>query len=155
MKFLEKDLEDIIYNSVIDKNMAQFISERGLGRIFNDDRKQVCKRQLKINGGGVADIVIFERNPYYKDHIHFSVIELKRGVINKQALYQCQGYVDAISAYLSSRSIKHTSFGYVIGASVNIELDNDEIGEIGYIEPYVYSYGLDGLYFNKVEQQYE
>lgn len=154
MNFLEKDLEDIIYSCVIDEDGARLISERGLGDIVNQQRRQVWKRQLEIDGCGIADIVVFQRNPYYQDHIHFTVIELKQGVVNKRAVYQCHKYIEGISEYLASRSIKHTSFGYVIGRSVNIDLDKNEVGEIGYIQPYVYSYALDGLCFYKVQQNY-
>lgn len=53
MKFLEKDLEDIIFNADNESLQSRGLEIRGFK-----------KRQLNIGNYGIADIVTFERSNY-------------------------------------------------------------------------------------------
>ncbi len=44
-----------------------------------------------------VDFALDHRNPYDQDHIHVCVIELKRGTISNQTIYQCNRYIHGIS----------------------------------------------------------
>jgi len=144
MKFLEKDLEDIICEGFINHTAKNQLLNRGL-TLF--DRHLFYKRQLRIDGVGIADLVIYHRNPYYQDHIHVCVIELKRGTISNQTIYQCNRYIHGITRYLDSRNINHTINGCVIGNKSIIDMREIEREELHMINSYTYDYKVDGISF--------
>lgn len=150
MKFLEKDLEDIIFDSFKCISTRESLIKRGLYFLQSDDRNIYCKRQLSIKGAGVADLVMFQRNPYERDHIHFHVIELKRGAVDNKSVYQCNRYVEGIYKYLESRGIKNTSGATVIGDRVSTNFRKSELNNIGYIDTMYYTYNFNGVLFHKV-----
>ena len=100
MEFLEKDLEEIIFEA--DRND---LIERGLnirGKLF---------RQLKIGNYGIADLVEVSR--FRKDGWHegsqieprlfITVYELKKDKIGISAFLQALGYLKGIRQYLRVR----------------------------------------------------
>jgi len=98
MKFLEKDLEQIIFESGRDS-----LDEKGLainGKLF---------RQLKIGNYGIADLVEFTRPSYDGPEREFfvpgviTVYELKKENISISALLQSLYYVKGIQNYLISK----------------------------------------------------
>jgi len=158
MNFLEKELEEIIYEASSDE-----LQKRGLylsGKLY---------RQLRIGNYGIADLVEFKRPCAHEGqptHIMkglVNVIELKKENIGISAFLQALGYIQGIKRYLQKRDVEG-NYNYsitLIGKSVdtnstfvylpNMLSINTENGI--YDEPefglylYEYKYGLDGINF--------
>ncbi len=165
MKFLEKDLEEIIFNA----NQMD-LNERGLD--FNSSTN-IKKRQLRIGEYGVADIVTYQK-PYFEtdyninDHCNkptISVIELKKDVININTFLQAVRYLKGIMRYLEKvkkRDIDNYHFKIIlIGSSITTSSDFIYLTEIINSSSdantegctfdlmcYVYNYDFDGISFN-------
>jgi hypothetical protein len=94
MEFLEKDLEQIIFEASEGE-----LNNKGLylaGRKF---------RQMRIGGYGIADLVYIERphfNPYSREMMKgtISVVELKQNKITISAFLQALRYVRGIQRFL-------------------------------------------------------
>lgn len=146
--FLEKDLETIIFETE-----NTLICDRGM---FIRGEK---KRQLRLGGYGVADIVTFRRvrnNPpdffNYKSHIEITVYELKQKTINSTTLMQAYRYCKGIQSY-----IKQTR-GFSFPIKFQVVLVGKELcnGDFCYVPDfipnltvYTYSYDFDGISFNQ------
>lgn len=154
MKFLEKDLEEIIWNA--DKEL---LSERGLTLSGN------LKRQLRIGNYGIADLVNFER-PYYRyennqrilfDPGFIQVIELKNESISISAFLQAIRYLKGIKSYLGKRNFDIRDFHFIItliGRKIDTNSDMIFLPDIIQsekisVEIYTYSYDIDGITFNE------
>lgn len=156
MEFLEKDLEQIIWEAS-DKELG----ERGLflhGKRF---------RQLRIGNYGIADLVTFHRQERYKDFIDgkliITVYELKKDKIGISAFLQALNYCKGISSYLEKREFSDYTLSIVlVGKSIDssgsfIYLtdlignynNNDDKGHLNKIDYYTYSYKIDGLNFKE------
>ncbi len=107
MKFLERDLEDIICNAT-DEQL------NNLGLPIGGKRY----RQLKIGNYGIADLITVSRSNHV---IEITVYELKKGPISYNALGQAARYKKGIEEYLS----KYRNIDRVI--LVNMVLIGDEI----------------------------
>jgi|TARA_Y100000310_G_C20612496_1_gene778778 hypothetical protein len=150
MKFLEKDLEDIIYKA--DK---ETLKERGLsitGKLY---------RQLYIGGYGIADLVEIRRNTdIYDDCIgqYFSitVYELKKGRIGCKALLQAIRYARGIERYLNKRFKGVNSYFHIVLIGNDIELDDFCYVEsmMDNLSTYTYSYDVDGISFQHMGDYY-
>lgn len=169
-KFLEKTLEDIIWNS-----NPKLLSERGLSI------PPFKKRQLKIGGYGVADIVSIQRIHQFvhhegKEYVHpdsyfeITVYELKKDLIDVNSFLQAVRYCKGISKYIERRNegkkYKHRIFYnmkiVLVGSQIDkgpfiflpdlIETYEQGIGKIGSLEFYTYDYDLDGIIFNEHKQ---
>ena len=107
MNLLEKDLEDIIYESLKDSDQSVELAVRGFPLInqrpVSGDRVKpfLIKRQLNISDYGIADIVTVDRIPGDKSVI--TIYELKKGAIGYNALFQALRYVAGIRANLFDR----------------------------------------------------
>lgn len=164
MTFLEKDLEEIIYETY--KSDPIGLKKRGL--YLNG----IIKRQLRIGNYGIADLVTFERDIDYeyspdrfidKDDVEtmifecyttpkliVTVYELKKDKIGISAYLQALKYIKGIKRYLDERE-----FNYDVG--YNIVLIGKELDTSGSfcfipdfssnVEFYTYNYDLDGLKF--------
>lgn len=100
MEFLEKDLEQIIWET--DRNL---LLEKGIcieGKMY---------RQLKIGRYGIADLVTFSKRGRC---IHFTVYELKKDNIGIAAFMQAYSYVKGITEYLNKRGFFLTTFEVVL-----------------------------------------
>ena len=146
MKFLEKDLEEIIY-----KATHAELYERGLFTLVNP----TVKRQLKIGNYGVADLVYFKRRSHFEGFLSepspnllVDVFELKKDKIGISAFLQAVGYARGIKSYLDHKGID---------CEVNITLIGREIDTSG-VFPLIpsvfdnirfctYDYGIDGIKF--------
>jgi hypothetical protein len=149
MKFLEKDLETIIYESGRD-----LLDERGLaieGKLL---------RQVKIGNYGIADLIYYSR-PYYKGKKLFfpgqvTIIELKKEKIGIASFLQSIQYVKGVITYLESKNVSHLF-------DINIKLIGKELDTqgsfcfitdllnvkgCGTIEFYTYDFKIDGINFN-------
>lgn len=154
MDFLEKDLEEIIFNA-----NTETLQERGL---------EVCGkrfRQLKIGNYGIADMVTFERIHSFKggSFIMCTVYELKKDKIGISAFLQAVNYVQGIKTYFKKRNkrICVTFKIVLVGRTIDTSgsmcfLPNlfyrdayycPDNGIISDIEFYTYKYSIDGIEF--------
>jgi len=155
MKFLEKDLETIIYESGMD-----LLDKRGLsieGKLL---------RQVKIGNYGIADLISYTR-PYYKDKKLFfpgqvTIIELKKEKIGISSFLQSLNYVKGVINYLENKNVSHLF-------DINIKLIGKELDTqgsfcfitdllnvqgCGQIDFYTYDFKIDGINF-KLESNYD
>lgn len=150
MKFLEKDLEQIICESGID-----LLNERGLpidGKFY---------RQQKIGGYGIADLItatcpFYEFAPQGKFLIkgEITIYELKKEQIGVGAFLQAIGYLNGVKSYLKKRKKDHlfnckiVLIGKTLDTKGNFCYLPDLLNyEDNFIEFYTYDYGLHGLKF--------
>jgi hypothetical protein len=162
MEFLEKDLEQIIYEASSDE-----LQERGLylgGKLY---------RQLRIGNYGIADLVEFRRprvHDYFKHHKIkglINVIELKKEKVGISAFLQALGYLKGIKRYLEKRDM-HFNYNYsitLIGSEVDSNSTFIYLPDMFYMDTekdidhfpdfelslYKYKYKLDGIHFEIVE----
>lgn len=140
MDFLEKDLEQIIYEAdTIELN------KRGLsikGKLF---------RQKKIGNYGIADLISVKRSG--RD-LEITVFELKKEKIGIYAFLQAIEYAKGIENYLNTRGINCYMKITLIGKNIDREstfiyLESLLFNKEGdwFLELYTYHYGLDGLTF--------
>ena len=165
MEFLEKDLEQLIWEADKEK-----LNERGLyipGKL---------KRQLRIGNYGVADLVSFEREIYYESGIdtifkypflRITVYELKKEKIGISAFLQAINYCKGIKTYIEknkpnmSYSLNVVLVGKSIDNSGSFIYLEDLINQDSYkptnalnsVNFYTYKYSLEGLKF-KSESAY-
>lgn len=159
MNFLEKDLEQIIYEA-----NRHSLADRGLYDFG------IFKRQLRIGNYGIADIVSIRR-PYvdptnkvpYKGLI--TIYELKKDVISGSTFFQALGYLKGIDRYLRKRN-KEDFYDFsirLIGSSVDTSnsfcylsefvnsTDDSCIGSYNSLnlEVYTYKYDFNGISFTE------
>lgn len=161
MKFLEKDLEQIICKTDVRK-----LQEKGLplyGKLL---------QQVRIGTYGIADLITIER-PYYNEMFkcHFkgtiTVYELKKDKISVSAFFQAVRYIKGIQRYLEKRnhnvSLNHFNFRIrLIGGQIDFDsslvyladLLPDCIGDYEintedrmFVDFYTYDMDIDGLKF--------
>lgn len=150
MNFLEKNLEDIIFNT---RTFNLF--ERGLDIIDYSSKK----RQLKIGNYGIADIVLFGKD---YDVLNINVLELKKDTINIESLMQAARYVKGIDSYIRRKRRKEIEVQYtitLIGASLELNSSfvhlTDVLTENGFdLRIYTYQYEFDGIKFNRESDFY-
>lgn len=139
MTFLEKDLEDIIYET---DNCD--LQDCGLW-IFG---KKI--RQLQIGNYGIADIVTVDRHSSEKTLV-FEVYELKKDVLNTSSFLQCLRYAKGIDMWLKVNKsfdykINITLIGRSIDTSDNIVYLTDFMPTF---KIYTYDYGFNGIKFQE------
>ena len=124
MKFLEKDLEQIIFESGMDS-----LNERGL--YIRGKRL----RQVRIGNYGIADLITFQR-PFYDGPEHefwnpgrITIYELKKEHIGISAFLQAVAYARGINRYLQKRDKNDK---YIIDIKL-IGRDIDKNGAFCYI----------------------
>jgi hypothetical protein len=161
MKFLEKDLEQIIC-----KTDASKLQEKGLplyGKLL---------KQVRIGNYGIADLVTIEK-PFYcelfKCHYkgRITVYELKKDKISVSAFFQAVRYVKGIQRFLdeSGHPISSGHFNFtirLIGSEIDLDssliyladLLPDYVGEYiidsvdrMFVDFYTYDMDIDGLKF--------
>lgn len=153
MKFLEKDLEEIIFTTQKEK-----LGDRGLyieGKLI---------RQLRIGNYGVADLVEVNRcvNPNWDGtklipELSITVYELKKDKIGISAFLQALGYLKGIKKYLECRGFNHkVSFSIVlIGKEIDTASTYCYLSEFIWSEfslyNYVYTYDVEGINFQPCE----
>jgi hypothetical protein len=169
MNFLEKDLEQIIYEA--DKEL---LAEKGLrvnGKLL---------RQVRIGNYGIADLVSIER-PYYHTYFEFhckgtiTIYELKKENISVSAFLQAVGYVKGIMRWMEQhpKNIEIISTSnydiniVLIGKNIDKKseflyladlLNTDNLGDNSLLdsfnlslEMFTYDYDFNGINFTKIE----
>lgn len=160
MTFLEKDLEQIIYDA--DKEL---LAQKGLYI------KGKLKRQVRIGNYGICDLMTHERpyySPYYKGIRKgvITVYELKQDKIGISAFLQALGYLQGIRHFLRKRKLNY-NYNYkivLIGKELDLvstycfltsfindyDLDNHIDSDCKFlVENYTYNYGIDGIRFEE------
>jgi len=152
MDFLEKDLEQIIFEADYEE-----LSDRGL---FLYGTK---KRQLNIGNYGIADIVYFSRARCpSENYLIITIVELKQKQINVGTFLQAIRYAKGISRYLKKRKFSfnfkfeivligrtvdtNAPFPYIFDFFSSQLTDRNTTGVSGY----TYEYGIDGISFEEV-----
>ena len=159
MKFLEKDLEQIIYESSDDELGELDLWVRG--KRF---------RQLRIGNYGIADMVTFQR-PYLNTEPieqrfsapEVTVFEFKKDKINLGTFLQALRYIRGIQDYLETKNkdfltgqsffdwgegLEHIGVKYrIVLIGKNIDVGNDYIYLTNFCncEFFTYDYTLNGL----------
>lgn len=180
MRFLEKNLEDIIFETD-----NELLRNRDLW-IFGNK-----KRQVNIGNYGIADIITWqierddcpvncnnyseqkckECNKSWKyekiNNLKIQIIELKQSEINIGAFLQAVRYLKGIKRYFEYRNFYHkVSFEIIlIGEKINtntgfdfipdlFEINCDDYQSDESIRFYTYKYEIDGLKFNRESGYY-
>lgn len=161
MNFLEKDLENIIWES--DNIKLQQKNLPIEGKKF---------RQLRIGNYGVLDLLTVEKK-YYPDwgncknvpYLNLTVYELKKENVSVSTFLQALRYCKGIKSYIELKNIDvpfklnivlcakkidtHSSFMYLVDL-INKEIEVPD-GLLNSIEVYSFEYLLDGINFIKHE----
>lgn len=145
MKFLEKDLEDIIYESAKTAQGRESLINRGLDTI---EGVNYFSRQVKIGNYGIADLITFWR---FEKTIQVSVYELKKDAVNIDTLIQCSRYAKGIKRYMNTRFKGCRIHVNCILIGRYIEESSDWVylfdSVIKNTTVFTYQYGIDGLNF--------
>ena len=160
MDFLEKDLEEIIYNAD-----RPDLWDRGL------EIEGLIKRQLRIGNYGVADLVSFEKSYFMNGvkvmpFLKITVYELKKDKIGISAFLQAVKYCKGIRTYIErnhpgmkiSLNISLVgndvdtsgSFVFLTDLIQHSDFESFPCGEIYRVNFYKYSYKIDGLFFETI-----
>ena len=158
MKFLEKDLEQIIFENIQTKDGCELLSKKGLD--VSEPTK--CYKQLRIGNYGVADLITI-RKPVlkiYKDcsfhsSFHVCVYEFKKDKISMSAFLQAIRYAKGVKQYLKHRGFDESDILLsvtLIGKEIDrtsdfIYLPEFIKSEYLNLKFYTYDYELGGLYF--------
>ena len=157
MDFLEKNLEDIIFEAAQTEEGRTQLQERGLD-LHGLTLRQVCL------GDGIADLVNISTDGKKGSRVlKVSVIELKKEELNIHTLIQSVKYLHAINDII--HRVKSCSKGekptwycvapsiILIGKSITADLKM-LLPVISPIEVYTYSYTMNGVSFNYVTPDY-
>lgn len=146
MDFLERDLEDIIYNALQSEDGYDFINERGLDICYSPDHF-ICKRQLKIGNYGIADLVTLSR--YTQGGLYIEVIELKKGEVNVDTYLQANRYITGIKRYVERfhPKLRVVYSVTLIGRHINRGDWVYIIDQVENLKVLTYKYDIDGIRF--------
>lgn len=150
MKFLERDLEEILFESKM-----QDIAERGIVT------SRHLKRQVRIGNYGRADLIgvdtfDFDNNGVLDKKLEITIYELKQDKVSVSTFLQAIGYARGIKHWLKKhkpRLYDTASFRIVlVGRNVDsfssfIYLPYLISSENFLFEIYTYSYDIDGIKF--------
>jgi hypothetical protein len=154
MDFLEKDLENIIWESNNEK-----LQEKGL---FISGKKY---RQLRIGNYGIADLVTFDRS-YYEfretiPYLDITVFELKKDKAGISAFLQAVKYCQGIKTYLTEYKPNIDFKLNIVLCSKNIDTQTDYIylcnllhksidsKFLNSLKNYSFKFSIDGIEFNE------
>ena len=151
MEFLEKDLEQVIYEA--DRDL---LFEKGLGisgKLY---------RQKNLGGYGIADLISVKRCAHpYGSYLRVTIYELKQQKIGIAAFLQAIGYAKAIQHYFNKRGFLQYSLNIaLIGKELDMTgtfcflpdvlcnvSDYERFGTIDSVSFYTYKYELNGISF--------
>ncbi len=163
MNFLEKNLEDIIYENIDDINGVQDLMERGLEHVMCGP--SIILRQFNLKGYGIPDLIQYriertgreklEDLPHTEDHYNVRVFiyELKKDKIDISAVMQVHRYKTAINEIFKYLNGGGDVYNFKIECIlVGSKIDNT--GDLVFLYNnlldtfiYTYDYKLDGLLF--------
>jgi len=146
MEFLEKNLEDIIFETDNDSLNKRGLPIRGLKL-----------RQVKIGNYGVCDLITIERRELNSGSksLAITVYELKRSQVTQDALIQAVRYCRGVSRWIEYNK-KYTWFEsikirVVLIGKVSTSSDIVYIPDVtDFVSIYSYKYEFDGLRFEEI-----
>jgi len=152
MKFLEKDLEEILWEQFKTQKGRDVLASKGL---WTEDGapNPKFKRQLNIGKYGRADVVSFSKSG---GSLFINVYELKKDKISMSAFLQAVGYCKGIQRYIKKhrKSNLRLEFNVIlIGKTIDISSEfsylPDFINGFGFnLHHFTYNYNVDGISFN-------
>jgi hypothetical protein len=157
MNFLEKDLEQIVYET-----NSKTLENRGL-----EDVQGKRFRQFRVGNYGIADMITFEKPEalidkhgvyQFHDKAYITVYEFKKDKIGVSAFMQALGYAKGISSYLNKRYNYRFNFSLrIVLIGRNIDLNSNFVflpemllsvgSDKAFLECFTCSYGIDGVEF--------
>lgn len=153
MQFLEKDLENIIWESDNEK-----LKQKG----FLINGKKL--RQLRIGNYGIADLITFEkRHEFYtgsSSYLNITVYELKKEKAGISAFLQAIRYCKGISSYLDDKKPNLLYKLNIVICAKQIDIlsdyifltdliNNEDFSVLNCVLNYSFTYDIDGIKFKK------
>ena len=117
MRFLEKDLEQIVYENLLTDKGCKLLSERGLN--IHDKKPYKVYRQKKIGNYGIADLITVNRYPG-SNCIEIIIYEFKKDLIDIDSLIQINKYIHGVKRFFGQRTmnIELSISGKLIGRKI-------------------------------------
>lgn len=146
--FLERDLEDIIWDAQATKEGRMNLEKRGLsidGKMF---------RQVELGRYGRLDLLTAS---IFKRTINATIYELKGHKVNAQTMSQAAKYGTAIREYVGNvYEGLNISIRYIlIGRELDLRSDFVYLyNESSLFEIYTYSFDIDGISFHNHDKSY-
>tara|TARA_R110000803_G_C11936685_1_gene316054 strand:+ start:204 stop:668 length:465 start_codon:yes stop_codon:yes gene_type:complete len=144
MKFLEKDLEDIIFNAPNSE-----LGNRGL------PITGLKIRQIRLGNYGISDLITINKKIKRKKGviighcIDIIVYELKKDEVNKDTLSQLLRYMKGVHRYMKAfKSVEYTLQGVMIGKSTHDDIIY--LSDVSEFEIFNYDYDYNGISFEEV-----
>lgn len=151
MEFLEKDLEDIIWEA--------YQSEDGKYGLFDKGLPISSKmyRQVNLGDYGILDLMTVSINPNY---VRIAIYELKRDIVDISTMAQAARYGTGINKYIEERcNIHNRSISlefFLIGKTIDRKSDFVFLySNSPYFKIYLYKYGLNGIHFKYQQKNWE
>ena len=152
MNFLEKDLEDIIWETQKTQDGRNKLKARGLpinGKMI---------RQFNLSEYGQIDLLTVK---IYRDIIDVTIYELKQKEVNTGTLLQACRYATGIKRLVEEK-FEDILFDrdlivnkVLIGSSLDLKSEFTYLyNEIEQCEIYTYEYSLEGIVFNLHDRSY-
>lgn len=152
MTFLEKDLEDIIWEAD-----NEVLIQKGL------DIKGKKYRQLRIGNYGISDLITVRKKYLHGlfPYLEITVFELKKEKVGISAFLQSLKYCKGIQTYLTEKRPNIEFSLKIVLASKEVDTDGNFIfltdliqnentlGNISDINFYSFKYEIDGIKFKK------
>lgn len=155
MNFLEKDLEQIIFETP-----NKHLFDKGL--LISG----IKSRQVRVGNYGISDLITIDRPVIcteYKQRGLISVYELKQNKIGSSAFLQAVRYLKGIDSYLSKRGFNTelydygivligstlengTAFSYLTDFMVH-DICDEAFAPRLHLDVYTYKYDFDGISF--------
>lgn len=148
MNFLEKSLENIIFETSNDKLISKGLFISG-----------TKKRQLRIGNYGICDLIthnrvdgVFGGDSYHK----IQIFELKRDIIDEKAFFQALRYAKGLQRYFEHRNSSFYVDMCIVLVGSRIDLNtsiiylpdfNDYNSSSLPVFLYTYKYDFDGISF--------
>lgn len=147
----ESKLEDIIFNHLSSKKINKNIQEH-----FKAEDAFIVKRQLNLGMYGIPDIIVFN-SPDVSGILSIKIIELKKGVIDKNTIMQALKYKIGFEKYFKDSDMYRLDISiHLIGNRISndktFKILASEIGEI-----YIKTYDMDtekGLFLKDHSHEY-
>jgi hypothetical protein len=136
MDFLEKNLEDIIYETDND-----LLMDRGL--VISGNKK----RQVRIGNYGIADLVAWQKSSL--GILYIDIFELKKDIVDVNTFTQAIRYFNGIYSYMSYRKFRHPiNFSITLVGKYVDKSDFVYVPNFCRVKIYTYTYDFDGIQFN-------
>lgn len=143
MDFLEKDLEQIVFEQLKSLDGCKKLRSLGLPVAYNP----FVFRQPRIGDYGVADIVSFNR-----EHKLITIYELKNKSIDMRTLLQAGRYLKGIKRFIEHRGYNSCDYSIDI-VLIGRYLSTDDWvylfdGIVENTHVFTYDYSISGIKFN-------